>query len=341
MNTALPLKIAFFEHRKGEKIYLSKKLKDFNIQYNNDKLTVDNALEYKDVDVVCVFINSVLDESALKVFTKLKLIVTRSTGFDHIDLRYCAKAGIKVCNVPSYGENTVAEHAMALLLGIVRRLPESIERIHLGKFTPEGLTGKDLKGKVMGVMGTGHIGINLIKMSLGFSMKVIAYDLFPKKELAEHMGFEYVDTDYLFQKSDFISLHLPFTPETNHIINRDSINMMKEGVVIINTARGGLIETDALFDGLKSGKIGGAGLDVLEEEGFLKEEIELLYKEDDKDFDFKIALENHLMSYFPNVIITPHNAFNSEEALQRILDTTVNNIVSFSNGKVINPVVLK
>ncbi len=339
MKSARIPDIVFFEYRKGEKTYIQKKLKGYKLLFTEEKLSLDNVDNYKDVGYISVFINSQLDDAVLKKMPKLKVIVTRSTGYDHIDLQYCKKHGIQVSNVPSYGENTVAEHAMCLLIALTRRLPESIERVRSGKFIPEGLTGTDLKGKVVGVLGTGHIGINFIKMALGFNMKVIAYDAFPKRELADHMGFEYVDLNYLLSKSDFISLHLPYLKETHHIINRKAINLMKEGVIIVNTARGGLIETDALFDGLKSGKVGGAGLDVLEEEGFLKEEMELLYKDVYKGVDFKIALENHMMSYLPNVIITPHNAFNSKEALQRILDVTASNFISCKTGVCANQVV--
>ena len=335
------LKVGFFDCRDEDKDYIIGKLNPHRVVFDSDKLSSTNVSKYKDLDVVSVFIYSSLPKEVLEQMPNLKFIATRSTGFDHIDLAYCESKGIKVANVPSYGENTVAEHAMALVLFLSRRLREAADRVKSGDFSPDGLTGWDLKGKVIGVVGTGHIGRNLINMALGFNMKVLAFDVFPDQDFAHQKGFEYVDTDYLFSRSDVISLHVPYLPTTHHIINKESISKMKKGVIIINTSRGGLIETDALFDALKSGQVGGAGLDVLEEETFIKEESELLYRDTYGKVDFKIALENHLMSYFPNVIITPHSAFNSKEAIMRILDTTLENTVAFANGNPTNLVAVK
>ena len=268
----------------------------------------------------------------MKKFEHLKLITTRSTGYDHIDIGYCKENGIDVANVPSYGENTVAEHALMLLLALMKRLPEAEERVKQNSFTPAGLTGKDLKGKTIGIVGVGHIGQYMIRYAKGLEMTVLAYDKYPSEELSSELGFTYTSLENLFNNSDIISLHLPYNDSTRHVVNRSSIEKMKDGAVLINTARGGLIETDALFDALRSGKVGGAGLDVLEEESFLSEELELLHSDKHEGVDFKVALENHMMSYLPNVIITPHNAFNTKEALERIIATTIKNILCYSQG---------
>lgn len=326
-------KVCFFDVKDWEKNEINKITKDFDIDLCPDSLSIDNASEYSDVQAISVFINSDCSAKVLEKFTSLQLITTRSTGYDHIDLKYCNEHGIQVANVPSYGSNTVAEHAMALVLSLTRRIVESVDRVRRNDFTPDGLTGVDLMGKVMGVVGTGKIGQNLAKYASAFGMKVLAYDVKPNPELAEKFGFTYVDLDLLLAKSDVVSLHVPFLPSTKHIINKGNIMKMKKGSYLVNTARGGLIETDALFDALRTGHIAGAGIDVFEEEKFLTEEAELLHQDTHGEVDFKIALENHMMSYLPNVVVTPHNAFNSKEALQRIITTTVDNIVCFAKGK--------
>jgi D-lactate dehydrogenase len=326
-------KVVFFDVKDWEKEEINKIVRDFDVKLCTDPLKIDNASEYSDAEAISTFINSDCSAKVLEKFPKLQLITTRSTGYDHIDMEYCKQHGINVANVPSYGSNTVAEHAMALVLCLTRRIIESNDRVRRNDFTPDGLTGVDLMGKVMGVIGTGKIGQNLAKYASAFGMKVLAFDLMPNAALAEKFGFTYVDMDLLLAKSDVVSLHVPFLPSTKHIINKQNIMKMKKGSYLINTARGGLIETDALFDALRSGHLAGAGLDVFEEEKFLTEEAELLHKDTHGDVDFKIALENHMLAYLPNVVVTPHNAFNSKEALQRIISTTVDNIVCFAKGK--------
>lgn len=333
-NSAIDFKkVVFFDVKDWEQDEIERIKKDFDVQLCSESLSEENASNYADAEVISTFINSDCSEKVLSQFKNLKIVTTRSTGYDHIDIEYCKKNGIQVANVPSYGSNTVAEHAMALILALSRRVVESVDRVRRNQFSPEGLTGFDLMGKVMGVVGTGKIGQNLAKYANCFGMKVLAYDVHPNKEIADELGFTYVELDYLLSKSDVISLHVPYLPSTHHFINRDNINKMKKGAYIVNTARGGLIETDALFDALRTGQIGGAGLDVFEEEKFLTEEAELLHKDSHGEVDFKIALENHMLSYLPNVIVTPHNAFNSHEALQRIIATTIDNIICFAKGE--------
>jgi D-lactate dehydrogenase len=255
-----------------------------------------------------------------------------STGFDHVDLDACRKKNVVACNVPAYGDNTVAEHAMALLLAIARKLVPSIERTRKGDFSLDGLRGFDLKGKTLGIIGTGRIGRNVAHYAESFGMKVIAFDKFPNEELAKECGFTYMPLDQVLAESDVISMHLPENPETHHIINTDNVRKIKKGCVLINTARGGLVETSAILLGLKEGIFSACGLDVLEEERAIKEETELLDETFQKTGDLKTLLEEHMLLKHPKVIVTPHNAFNSTEALMRILDTTIDNINAFFAG---------
>lgn len=329
-------KIVFFDVKDWEIEDIKNKLKDMDVRFSTESLSKANASEYANANIISVFINSKLTSEILEHFKDLKLISTRSTGYDHIDLAYCKDREISVANVPSYGANTVAEHTFALILCLTRRVIESVDRVRAGKFYPTGLTGIDLLGKTIGVIGTGNIGSNVIKYSKAFGMDVLAFDLKPNLELSQKLGFQYVTLEHMLPLCDIITLHLPLTDSTRHVINRSNISLLKKSAIVINTARGGLIETDALFDALKSKQISGAGLDVLEEESFLSEELELLHNDKLDGTDLKIAIENHVMAHLPNVIITPHNAFNSKEALNRILETALNNIVSYTSGILIN-----
>tara|TARA_Y100000294_G_C8477870_1_gene305474 strand:- start:135 stop:947 length:813 start_codon:yes stop_codon:yes gene_type:complete len=259
---------------------------------------------------------------------KLKLIVTRSTGFDHIDMHECKKRGITVCNVPFYGENTVAEHAFALILSISRKICPSVARTRNQDFNYEGLRGFDLKGKTLGIIGGGHIGMHVANMAKGFEMNVLVFDLYKDKKLVKQYGFKYSTMDSLLKNSDIITLHVPYNKHTHHLINKNSLKKMKKGVVLINTARGGLIETDALVQGLNKKIISFAGLDVLEEECFLKEEKKLLLSHAELKCNINNVLQDHILCKDERVLVTPHNAFNSIEALKRINDATIKNIKS-------------
>ncbi|MBS3113770.1 hydroxyacid dehydrogenase [Candidatus Woesearchaeota archaeon] len=331
-----PFNIAFFELESWEKEYLLKNLKNCQLKFVDEHLNENNVNQIKDADAIGVFIYSIVNKKILDNLPNLKLITTLSTGFDHIDLKECKKRKITVCNVPHYGENTVAEHTFALILNLTRKIHKAYERTVRGDFSIEGLRGIDLQGKTIGVIGAGSIGQHVIRIAKGFETKVIAYDKFRNLKLAKRLGFKYVTFDYLVQNSDIITLHVPYNKSTHHLINKKEISKMKKGVIIINTARGGIIDTSALLEGLQSGKIGGAGLDVLEGECFIKEERQILSKHFLKECDLKTVLQNHILLKQDNVIITPHNAFNSWEALHRILDTTILNIDSFLKEKPIN-----
>jgi D-lactate dehydrogenase len=299
--------------------------------------------DYRDeeAEILSVFVTSHVGAAELERFPKVKFIATRSTGFDHIDLSECAKRGIKVSNVPSYGENTVAEHAFALLLALSHRIYDSYKQIEQdGKFSTEGLKGFDLKGKTIGLIGLGRIGIHSARIAKGFEMNILACDKFENEQAKNDYGAKYVSLDELLSNSDVISLHMPYMKETHHLINMQNVGKIKKGAYLINTARGGLVDTAALIKGLQNGNLAGAGLDVLEEENFMIDELSLLNNPHPNETSLKTILENHYLIDHPRVIITPHNAFNTQEAIERILNTAIENLRGFANRAVVNEVVL-
>ncbi len=334
-------KIAFFEAEEWEKPYIKDRLKGLDIAFFDDILTEANADKISDFDIVSVFIYSNINKKILDKLKSLKLIAARSTGFDHISLKECSKKGIAVCNVPDYGENTVAEHTFALILSLTRKIHKAWDRTRRLVFSDKGLRGTDLQGKTLGVVGVGGIGKHVIRIAKGFEMNVIAFDVFRNKKLEKEFGFRYVGFDYLLKNSDIITLHCPYNKKTRHLINKNNINKIKKGALLVNTARGALIDTDALVYALDKGILSGAGLDVLEDECYIKEDAQVMSRNSPKKYDMRIILEDHILAKKDNVIITPHNAFNSVEALQRILDTTIDNIKGFLSNKSINEVKVK
>jgi len=323
-------KITFFELEDWEKDYVKKNLKGFAIRFIDGPLTPINASKAKDSEIIGIFIYSTINAQVLDKLPRLKMIATFSTGYDHIDIAECQKRSITICNVPVYGENTVAEHAFALILALSRKVFQSIERTRKGNFDYDGLRGFDLKGKTIGLIGTGHISAHVARIAYGFEMNIIGYDIREDPELVKNYGLKYVDINTLLKTSDIVSLHLPLNDRTKYTINKKNIGMMKSSAIIINTARGGLIETNALVKALHNKKIAGAGLDVLEEESAIKEEKQLLSEQFEPKYNMQTLLENHILLQSENVIITPHNAFNSVEALQRIIDTSLENIKKFT-----------
>ena len=317
------MKIAFLELHDWEENYLRERI---------DPRHEIVATLVPDAEVVSPFIYTKMTAEVLTKLPKLKLIATRSTGFDHIDVAECAKRGVTVCNVPLYGENTVAEHTFALILALSRKVHEAFVRVRAGNFSLDGLRGFDLKDKTIGVVGAGHIGLHVIRIARGFGMKVVAFDVRRDHFLAEVLGFDYADLDSLLGRSDIITLHAPYNKHTHHLINRDNVSKIKRGAILINTARGGLIDTEALLTALDKGILAGAGLDVLEGEESIYEESALLGDAVNPE-KLRIAIQNHVILKKPNVVFTPHNAFNSQEALERILDTTADNIQSFVAGQ--------
>jgi len=299
-------------------------------------LTAENADECGDCDVISTFIYSQLDKAALDKLPNLRFIATRSTGFDHIDLDECARRGILVATVPRYGDETVAEHTFALVLALAKKIVPSVDRTRRGDFSFKGLNGFELAGKTLGIVGTGKIGLNVARIGTGFRMNLIAYDKFPNEAAARELGIRYVGYEDLLRQADVITYHVPEVPETHHMLNSGNIGLLKPNCVVINTARGSVIETRALVRALSEGRIGAAGLDVVEEEPVIREERELVSSLFREAHDLGPILSGQILLRFNNVIITPHNAFNTDEAVQRILDTTVENIRSFQRGEPTN-----
>jgi len=330
------MKAVIFEIAQWEKELLKKSLRD--AIFTEEKLTADNVSSYGDAEIISCFISSYINKDVIDKLPNLKLIVTRSTGFDHIDVNYCKTKNIVVSNVPEYGSSTVAEHTFALLLNLTRKIPQATEQIQKLNFDHSQLKGVDLYGKTLGIIGLGKIGQHVLRIAQGFGMKVISYARHPDEELAQKLNFEYRDLDSLLGESDVVTLHLPLTAETTHIINKDNILKFKKGSYLINTARGGLIEAEALLLGLDQGILEGVGLDVLEEEDELSEEVSILTKVSQQNINLKTLLYDHILIRHPKVIVTPHNAFNSQEALERIIQVTIENIQSFTDGKAINTV---
>ncbi len=331
-------KITFFEIEDWEKENIKQSLKKHKLSFSKKTLSKKDLPKIKDTEALAVFIYSKVDKEILDKLPKLKLITTMSTGFDHIDLKECKKRKITVCNVPTYGENTVAEHTFALILAISRKIPESIEKTRQGDFRLNNLRGFDLKDRTIGIIGCGNIGKHVARIAKGFEMKVLVYDVKKDPKLAKKLGFKQTSLQTLLKNSDIITLNVPENKQTHHMINSKSLNLCKKGAIIINTARGGVIDTSALLKSMVRGKIRYVGLDVLEGECLIKEEKELLHSEFTKTCDLKTILQNHILLRNKNVYITPHNAFNSKEALQRILDTTIENIQGFLKKKAINKV---
>lgn len=327
-------KIVFFETENWDEKFIKE---NFDQAYRtSDKLNEENVTEFEDVEIISTFIYSDLSNEVLAKLPNLKLIATRSTGFDHIDLQYCKLRNIAVCNVPEYGSNTVAEHTFALILSLTRKIYESVNQAKQLNFDHRQIIGVDVYGKTLGIIGLGKIGLNVLRIAHGFKMKILVHTRTQNQDLKELYGIEYVDLENLLSKSDVISLHLPLTKHTKNIINEDNISKIKKGCYLVNTARGGLVQTEAIIKGLSQDILSGVALDVLEEEKDLSEEAEILTKDFAKDANMKKLIMDHYLMNHPRVLITPHNAFNSVEAINRIIGTTVSNIKSFTQGSPTN-----
>jgi len=327
------MKIVVFEVEAWEQKAFDALTEDHEIEFVTDKLSGKNASAHADAEIISTFIYSNLSERILANFSQLQLIATRSTGFDHIDMDYCFQNDIAVCNVPTYGSHTVAEHVFGLLLTISHHLVAAIDRTRRGDFSLKGLTGFDLRGKTIGVIGTGEIGACVIEIARGFGMHIVAYDTQPRQELAAEYGVDYLTLEDLLAAADIISLHLPANEKTHHFIAGEEFDRMKAGVILINTARGSVIDVQALVQAISDGKVRAVGLDVLAEEPLIREEAELLRSATRAEYDKTALLADHILLRLRNVVITPHSAFNTREAIERILDTTVDNIKAFALGE--------
>ncbi len=331
------MRIAFFEIEGWEEKIIRDQFPKESVFISKDKVTSLCLPDTRDFEILSVFVDSRIDRAVLECFPNLKLITTRSTGYDHVDIAECKKKGIAVAYVPGYGDNTVAEFAFGLILNLTRKIYQGIGQIkETGSFALAGLRGVDLQGKIIGIVGTGKIGKEMIKIANGFGMKIIAFDPYPDENFAKKQGVRYVDLEELLSNADIISLHCPYNEKTRHLINQKNIDFIKKGAYLVNTARGGIVETQALIDGLEKGVLAGVGIDVIEEEGETKDELHLLRFGHPKEGELKTMLQNHILMRMPNVLITPHCAFNSQEALERILKTTSDNILGFLDGKPIN-----
>ena len=325
------MKLVVFEIENWERELLEGALANYEIEYVPEPLSSNNVERCRDAHAISTFIYSDLGTEVLKTLSQLKLIATRSTGFDHIDTDYCTQQGVTVCNVPTYGENTVAEHAFGLLLALSHKLVEAANRTRRGEFTFKGLQGFDLRGKTLGVIGTGSIGQCVIEIAKGFRMEVVAFDPTPKAELAEQLGFRYAEIEEVLATADIVTLHVPASDKTHHLLSTQQFDQM-DGAILINTSRGSVVDIQALLHALAQGKVAAAGLDVLPEELMMRSGQELLQSVDRNQNDTKL-LANQVLLSLDNVIVTPHSAFNTREARERILQTTADNLTAFVNGE--------
>ncbi len=328
------MKIAFFDTKSYDRPSFEAcgREKGLEFKFLETKLTADTAELARDCDGVCIFVNDTADAEVIDILEKLniKLLALRCAGFNNVDMKH-AHGKVHVFRVPAYSPYAVAEHTMALLLTSIRRIHKAYIRSRDFNFSLSNLTGFDLHGKTVGVIGTGRIGRVFIDICRGFGMQVLAYDKFPYEGLDNGDTIRYVDLPELFAGSDIISLHCPLTEDTYHLIDADSLAQCRRGVVIINTSRGALVDAEALLEGIKSRHVGAACLDVYEEEGDLFFEDKSGHILDDDTLARLISM--------PNVIVTSHQAFLTEEALENIAETTVQNILSLrDNGQCANEV---
>jgi len=322
------MKIAFFDSKPYdiESFEQKNSLFKHEMKFFESKLNKDTAPLAQGYDAVCAFVNDTVDGGVIQILADLniKLLVMRCAGYNNVDLK-AAYGKIHVLRVPAYSPYAVAEHALSLIMTLNRKTHKAYNRTKENNFTLKGLTGFDMRGKTIGIIGTGTIGRVMIGLLRGFGMNILAYDPYPNKQAEQELGFTYTSLEELFRQSDIISLHCPLTPETKYIIGPKAIDLMKPGVIVINTGRGGLIDSQALVEGLKSKRIGGAGLDVYEEEGeYFFEDLSTEGISDDT-----LA---RLLS-FPNALITSHQAFLTREALANIAETTLENVQAFEKQR--------
>ncbi|GIK49838.1 MAG: lactate dehydrogenase [Alphaproteobacteria bacterium] len=326
------MKVAVFEAEQWEHEACLRLEPAHHVSCTREILDEGSAKIHADAQIISPFVYSRLNARVLSLFPALKLIATRSTGYDHIDLGYCREHGIAVANVPGYGDATVAEHVFALLLALARRIVDAAERTRRGRFDQSGLRGFELAGKTIAVIGTGRIGLHVIQIARGFGMEVLAVDARPNEAAAQRLSFRYVPLDAALAAGDVITLHVPATPATSRLVSEREFRLMKPSAVLINTARGSVVDVEALVRALADGRLGAAGLDVLPREPQLRDEAEIFRAGAEGGHDLKALVANHVLLRFPNVLVTPHNAYNTSEAIGRIIETTLENIEAFARG---------
>jgi D-lactate dehydrogenase len=344
------MKIDFTETEQPERDFFEAALGEHDLRFLTGLVDVE-----ADAQILCIYLTSLVDAAFLDAHPELKLVTTRSAGYDHIDVSECSRRGVIVCEVPGSNANTVAEHTLALMLALSRRITEAREVKKKTRFSFERWRGFELENKTLGVIGTGQIGKRVIHLALAFGMKVLAYDPYEQTDAAE--GVRYVPLNELLRESHIISLHTPLTAETFHLLDRDAFAQCRRGALVINTARGAVIDTAALIEALDAGIIDGAGLDVLEEESVMRKDADkivtdqiverLRYAASQEEAGKRtpqgvkqierLFRDERLLSR-PHVVFTPHVAFNSVEAVERMLTMTVENIRAFVAGKPINVV---
>jgi D-lactate dehydrogenase len=333
-------KIAFFDvHQLDQATYKTGLSDQFEVVFEENQFTPDSFSVANDATVISVHVTSKVTAELMAKLPQLKHIACRTTGFDNVDLEYAGAHDISVSYVPAYGQDTVAEYAFLLMQAVSRKLIVATRAVVAGEVVPEQLTGHELVGKTLGVIGTGRIGQRAASIGRGYGMNVIGFDPYPNEAAAKEHGFTYATLADLVSSADFITLHAPATPDNNHLLGAAQFAQMKKGVFLVNTARGSLVDTPALIDAVESGIVAGAGLDVLEGEEYLElvPELHLLGTEKLTD-EARQVLSIDILQKLPNVIITSHNAYNSAEALERIRQTTISNILAWHTGKPENEV---
>lgn len=326
------MKVAFYDTKSYDKKYFEAAVdgSGLNLDFHDFRLTEASAPSAQGAIAVCVFVNDKVDSGCLRVLAELgvKLVALRCAGFNNVDLKVAKELGIMVVRVPAYSPHAVAEHAVALLMTLNRKIHRAYNRVRELNFSLGGLVGFDIYGKTVGILGTGKIGRITAQIFRGFGSEVLVSDLYPDAEWAEKYGVKYVSADELLEKSDVVSLHLPLTPESHHMLNAESISRMKKGAYLINTSRGKLVESKAVIEALKSGQLGGVALDVYEEE-------EGVFFEDHSETVLQDDVLSRLLT-FPNVLVTSHQAFLTHEALTAIAETTVDSIARYGKGEQID-----
>lgn len=322
------MNIAFFSTKSYDRAHFESEIKEseHSITFFEDALTLQTAKLVTGYDAVCIFVNNPMDAPLIAKISELgvEVIALRSAGFNHVNLEACSNHNVTVYRVPAYSPEAVAEHTVALILTLNRKTHKAYNRVRENNYSLEGLAGFNLHGKTVGVIGTGTIGSAFCKIMVGFGCHILAFDPNENDEVKQ-MGGTYVDLDELVENSDMISLHCPLIPQTRHMIDKESIEKMKDGVMIINTSRGALIDTTAVIDGLKAKKVGFLGIDVYEQED------DLFFK----DLSGEVIQDDEIarLMNFPNVLITGHQAFLTDEALQQITQTTIENLNRHEQGR--------
>jgi D-lactate dehydrogenase len=327
-------KVAFFNVDEKEQAVLSKEFageKTFELRFNQKSLDKHTACIAKEAGGIGIFIQSKITQEVLDHLPTVKVIATMSTGFDHIDLTACKARNITVSNVPSYGDNTVAEYAFGLILALARKFKSTFDRIERGFFSRTGLIGIDIKGKTLGLIGTGRIGSHMARLGWAFGMKVIAYDVRSDVALKEKYGVQFMSLEEVLEQADVISLHVPYLPSTHHLINAERLRLLKPTALLINTSRGKVVDTKAVAAALREDRLGGVALDTFEGEDIWIEE-EFLKHDDLPAIALREAMESFSIMRSERAILTPHNAFNTKEALERILIASAENLKTYFSG---------